>query len=280
MNTNANSSTTSQWLAKATAVLNQAGVGTARLDALVLLADAVEHDKSWILAHPETMIDTSDLEKLNKQLKRRAKHEPLAYIRGKTEFYGREFYINKHVLEPRPESETMIELLKSHCAEDGPLRIIDVGTGSGTLAITAKQELPVARVMAIDIDELCLGVATINAQSHDVHIEFLHGNLLEPLFDQKLEGPVTILANLPYVPDDHALNQAAENEPRLAIFGGPDGLDLYRNMFGQLHDHFEKPVFVYTESLPFQHEELQNIAVAQGFTQTAEQDFIQVFERS
>src|SRR3989344_7663067 len=96
-------------LKKATNTLKAANIGSAQLDALVLLEDEVGHDRTWILANPEQSILAHSLKKLNKKLVRRANHEPLAYIRGFSEFYGRRFKVNKRVLEPRPESETMIE---------------------------------------------------------------------------------------------------------------------------------------------------------------------------
>src|SRR3954469_15390619 len=101
-----------QWLASATKKLEQAGIGTARLDALILLEDIIDKDRAWLLAHPEHEIPAAKIAKLEKLLNRRAGHEPLAYVRGRTEFYGREFFITPAVLEPRPESETMIDCLK------------------------------------------------------------------------------------------------------------------------------------------------------------------------
>src|ERR1039458_8381365 len=99
-----------KWLEFATKKFKQAGIGTARLDALVLLEDATGQKRGWLLAHPEHELQRSQIKKLHTQIVRRATHEPLAYIRGKTEFYGHEFVITSAVLEPRPESETMIEL--------------------------------------------------------------------------------------------------------------------------------------------------------------------------
>lgn len=255
--------------------LEAAGVGTARLDTLVLLEDITGKDRTHLLAHPELELTAEQYKKLQKLLDRRIKHEPLAYIRQKSEFYGREFYINHDVLEPRPESETLIEHLKTLTAST----IIDVGTGSGALAITANLELSKTHVFAIDTDQKCLTVAQKNAQRLGANIKFIQGNLLEPLLDKQLAGPVAIMANLPYVPDDYQINEAALQEPRIAIFGGADGLDLYRTMFQQLDEHFDQQIFVLTESLPFQHPELANIAATQNFKQIAEDDFIQVFQK-
>jgi release factor glutamine methyltransferase len=278
MNMKDNSLTMSQWLTKATKQLEAAGIGTARLDALVLLEDITGKDRTHLLAHPEFTLTTEQQNHLQKLLDHRAGHEPLAYIRQKTEFYGREFFINSSVLEPRPESETMIDLLKVLRVEQRGLSIVDVGTGSGALAITAALELPESHVFAVDIDKNCLSVAEQNAKKHSVNIEFIESNLLERPTLTHLSSPIYILANLPYVPDEYHINEAALQEPRIAIFGGPDGLDLYRIMFKQINKYFDQRFFVFTESLPFQHTELMNIAAAQNYKQVAEEDFIQVFQ--
>src|SRR5258708_2470149 len=104
--------TTKQWLQQATSQLQAAGISTARLDALVLLEDCLYQDRAMLLADPEKKLTAPQLLKLEKLLNRRAQHEPLSYVRGKTEFYGHEFVLTTAVLEPRPESETMIDLLK------------------------------------------------------------------------------------------------------------------------------------------------------------------------
>ena len=268
------------WIVSSTKLLQEADVDTARLDTLVLLSDVTGKDRTHLLAHPEIELSNEQLNQLQKLLNRRVKHEPLAYIRRKSEFYGREFAVNKYVLEPRPESETIIQLLKNVSLEQNIRTVIDVGTGSGALAVTAKLELPKAKVFGIDIDQNCLKVAKTNAQKHEVDIEFLQGNLFEPIFNQKIDDPITILANLPYVPDGYQINEAATHEPKLALFGGVDGLDLYRTMFQQLNEHLNQPTIVLTEALPSQHHELANIARAQNYIQIAKDDFIQVFSNS
>jgi release factor glutamine methyltransferase len=273
----------SEWLRVATKRLQEAGVGTARLDALVLLEDATQKNRSWLLAHPEFVLNDATFHDLEELIARREKHEPLAYIRGKTEFYGREFRINHHVLEPRPESETMIDLLlaraKSEDIRDKKLRIIDVGTGSGALAITAKLELPGAEITAIDIDPSCLAVAQQNAQNLNANITFLQGDLLTPLSPLDSNHMTFLLCNLPYVPDSYHINEAALQEPQLAIFGGEDGLDVYRQLFDQARKSTQCPDCILAESLPFQHGTLAKVARAHGYQQSQENDFIQVFTR-
>lgn len=271
-----------QWLAWAADTLKVANISSARLDGLILLEDELQRDRAWILAHPEYQILAGSLKKLNKKLARREGHEPLAYIRGFTEFYGRNFLINKDVLEPRPESETMIELLKElvdskQLTVNNQTVVADIGTGSGALAITAKLELPKAEVIATDIDPKCLVVARKNSKKLNADIKFLQGDLLQPLSTLDFKLSTILLANLPYVPDNWKINQAAAMEPRIAIFGGPDGLDLYRQMFEQIKKLPRRPKYIFTESLPPQHKKLTTIAKNTGYKLQKSQDFIQTF---
>lgn len=278
----ANSLTTaSKWLASAQRQLKQASVTTARLDCLVLLEDEIGKDRSWLLSHPEYELQRQQDEKLNTQIARRATHVPLAYIRGKAEFYGREFAVNAHTLVPRPETETMIELLKQLTINDKRLTINDIGTGSGAIAITAKLEIPDATVIATDIDENCLQTARVNAERLGADVTFLQGNLLEPVYKRKTKNEkLVLLCNLPYVPDNFQINTAATHEPSHAIFGGVDGLDLYRNMFAQITDSTWKPSYIFTESLPSQHAVLAAFADANGYKLSGKDDFIQQFEKA
>lgn len=261
------------WLHDATQKLLDAGIETARLDSLVLMEDLLNKNRTHLLAHPDDSLSKEQVELLNRNIVRRSHHEPLAYIRGHSEFYGRTFLVDKNVLEPRPESETMIELLLEVALPAHP-RIADIGTGSGALGITAALELGDAMVDLIDIDRKTLHVAKKNVNKLSISANLFENDLLAnstSVYD-------VILANLPYVPDNFHINPAAEAEPRIAIFGGADGLDLYRRLFAQLQSKTDKPTFIFTESLPPQHEKLQSIAANAGFHLTGANDFIQQFE--
>ncbi|HEU5004910.1 MAG TPA: HemK/PrmC family methyltransferase [Candidatus Saccharimonadales bacterium] len=312
-----------EFLQAATDKLTEVGIASARLDSLILIEDLLERDRAYLIAHPETELSTEQANRLNKQVARRARHVPLAYIRGFTEFYGRRFLVNKYVLEPRPESETMINLLKDlyksgqlqrlDGAQDGSeqrtkpyikygegaaelttqrfanrasrvagsagqqassaLTIADVGTGSGAIGITAALEIPGGQVDLYDIDSNCLAVAKHNSVLHELRLHTRKRDLL----NRPLRHYDVILSNLPYVPKDWQINKAAMMEPRIAIFGGKDGLDLYRRMFSQLSRQHRPPKFVLTEALPPQHEELAKIAKTNNYALRASQDFIQVF---
>lgn len=268
--------TIGEWLEESGDVLAQVGIATSRLDVLVLLEDTLGRDRAQLLAHPEILLTDAQSHILQEQVRRRSRHIPLAYIRGKTEFYGREFVVNNHVLEPRPESELIIDMLKFISGSDRMV-IADIGTGSGALAITAKLDLPDSEVIAIDIDRECLEIARKNARKLKADITFLQGNLAEPLYAEAIKTDI-FLCNLPYVPDRFQINRAASHEPKLAIFGGPDGLKLYRRMFGQLAGSGQKPQFILTESLPPQHDQLARLAARCGYAMQAHEDFIQLFK--
>jgi len=292
------------WLAQTIRKLQAVDIATARLDALVLLEDMTSKDRAWLLAHPEHGLSSAQVARLEKLLNRRVRHEPLAYIRGKTEFYGREFVLTPAVLEPRPESETMIDLLKGlPCFRqpkpglDTPkkkstgstpdqsvsapylnaeVRIADVGTGSGALGVTAKLELPNSQVDLLEIDKKALAVAKKNVDKFTLNISAICSDLLA---GSPADYDV-LLCNLPYVPDSYTINQAATHEPRLAIFGGPDGLDVYRKLFQQITKLSKKPLYILTESLPPQHQALEAIAQHHGYHLLLTDDFIQVFDGS
>lgn len=284
------------WLRQAQELLEKSGIGTARLDALVLLEDASGRDRAWLLANPHHIITSAQAAKLEKLLKARSRHTPLAYVRGHTEFYGRNFVITSAVLEPRPESETMIEQLKKlsntgklpvrgggrvsnrKAGRTASLRIADVGAGSGALGITAKLELSAGHEVQVDlleIDPEALKVAKINIDKYTTNMSAMKSDLLVASgtnYD-------VLLCNLPYVPDDHTVNRAAMHEPQLAIFGGSDGLDIYRKLFKHLKKSDPKPLYILSESLPPQHPALAAIAATGGYALEESEDFIQVFRR-
>ena len=267
--------TIKQWLDEAKVTL--INTDTPSIDSMVLLCDALDKNSAWVLAHWGEEVDPGTSKKLDVLLSRRQKQEPLAYIRGKQEFYGRDFYVDKRVLVPRPESETMVELAKKLCNKDTRIiQVADVGCGSGALGISLALETPRINLSMYDISEEALAVARRNATSHKIAAQYYCGNLLEPSQNRY----DLLLCNLPYVPDDYEINEPARHEPAIAIFAGIDGLELYRTLFEQLSSGEYGTPMVLTESLIFQHEELQQIADTYGYTLVESQDLIQVFSRS
>lgn len=265
--------TVATWLYQATQTLTEAGVATARLDGLVLLEDVLEKDRGWLLAHDSIQIKSAQLARLKKLLKQRAEHLPLAYVRGRTEFYGRDFVISPAVLEPRPESEMMIDLLKTLDKLPTQPKIADIGAGSGALGITAALEVKNSRVELLELDKKAVEIAQMNVDLFTLNLPVIQSDLLS----QSSQDYDVLLCNLPYVPDDYQINLAALHEPRLAIFGGPDGLDLYRKLFKQTQDAPKQPLYILCESLPLQHDDLEAIATTANYRLEQAEDFIQCF---
>ena len=267
--------TSGSWLKSASHQLECSGIVSAHLDALVILEVCLKRDRAIFLAHPEQILTTSQSQSLDKQLEQRAKHIPLAYIRHKSEFYGRSFYVDKRVLEPRPETETMIDLFKQLPINNKAV-IADVGTGSGCIGLTIQLEYPLMKVDLYDNDPEALNVARLNTKRFKLKNNCYKSNLLQPN-----HGPYyVILTNLPYVPDDYIINTAALIEPQGAIFGGKDGLDVYRRLWQQISALQWQPSYVLTETLPFQHNKLTELAFQHHFQLIKTYDFIQCFKNA
>lgn len=203
------------------------------LDAAVLLALVTKKPKIFIYAHDEKPLAGQAWQRYQQLIHRRTKHEPVAYLIGVKEFYGRKFVVNKNVLIPRPETELLIEEVKKIHAD----LIIDVGTGSGAIAVTLALETK-RPVIAIDRSCAALNIAKQNARRHhaDQKIKFISGDLLTPI-KKKLKGNLLVVANLPYLPTDRKKTLPPEikkYEPMLALLGGPDGLTLYRRLLEQI----------------------------------------------
>lgn len=173
-------------------------------------------------------------------VQKHADGEPIQYIIGSEEFYGRRFEVNEHVLIPRPETEELVygtlkRLDKLFPAID-QVELVDVGTGSGAISVTLKLEKPGLQVTAIDLSEDALGVARKNASQLGAEIEFIHGDLLQPLISQGKKVDA-VISNPPYIPiaDQEWMSDiVTEHEPHMALFAGEDGLDLYRRFMDEL----------------------------------------------
>lgn len=252
--------TTEAFLRQGYTTLARAGVSTARLDTLVLLEDTLGMGRASILAHPETPIPSSRLAVLHAQLKERSQHIPLAYIRGKAPFYGRDFLVTADVLVPRPETEESITLLTNLKLPEIS-RIADIGTGSGCIAITVALEFKQSKVDAYDISPAAIAVAKKNNATWGTQVHFAVSDLLH----NNAQPYDVLIANLPYVPDNYPINKAATFEPKQALFAGKDGLDVYRRLFIQLKQQPTPPLFVVVEALPLQHPALAGIATAHGY---------------
>ncbi len=250
---------------------------TARLDAEVLLCFVVGKNKAWLLAHGDVVLTSAQTKKYQKLVAQRTAGQPVAYIIGKKEFYGRDFAVNKHVLVPRPESESFIDLLKQlksdHNINGFLHNILDIGTGSGCLAVTAKLEFADTFVTATDISASALKVAITNALTYKVPVVFKKQSLLTG----DKQGYDVILANLPYVPE-HMQDPSILHEPYSALFSGEDGLDHYRELFIQLANKHIR--FVLAESLIAQHGEVEKLATSASYQLVNTDGLVQVFRKT
>lgn len=220
-----------QFITNTTAKLTAVGINTARLDTLVLLCDELDCDKAWILAHDDYSLSPDQIASLRSKVGRRSNREPLAYIRGKQEFYGHDFTVTPDVLIPRPETEKLIELLLDLQLPDDA-NVIDVGTGSGAIAISAKLAQPALNVYATDISSAARGVASKNATQLGADVTFSQSNLLSNPPEESFD---CVISNLPYV--DPAWNCSPETsyEPDLALFAGDNGLELIKKLIRQAY---------------------------------------------
>ena len=209
----------------------------ARLEAELLLVYSLGIKKSELILYQSKIIEDQNLKRYQELIKRRLKHEPTAYIIGTQPFLGLDILVNRSVLIPRPETEllteTAIKAMQNYPLPSTPysLKIADVGTGSGCIAVTLAKRLPLAEVYGIDTSNDALKVAKKNAETHKVEgrCKFIKGNLLEPL-----KEPVDlIVANPPYIPSGEISKlqpEVRDWEPRQALDGGKDGLDYIRKL--------------------------------------------------
>jgi release factor glutamine methyltransferase len=234
-------------LAEASRRLAEAGIPSPRLEARVLLAETLGASAAWVMAHPEGEVQPERRSLYFSRVSRRATHEPLAYIVGHREFYGLDLEVTPAVLIPRPETELLVEaaLVAARrirgTGQGWPLAV-DLGTGSGAVAVAMAANLPGLRIIAVDISPEALAVARANAARHGVmdRIEFRVGDVLEVV----PERPGLVVANLPYVPTtefEALMPDVREHEPRQALDGGPEGTLAIARALAQGADRLERP---------------------------------------
>jgi release factor glutamine methyltransferase len=204
-----------------------------RLDAEILLGHVTGKSRTWFMTWPDAELDDASQARFRQLLQQRSSGIPIAYLTGRREFWSRDFLVTADTLIPRPDTELLIEttLQLAAAQPDSALRIADLGTGSGAIAITLGLELPDAQAYAVDISEAALAVARQNAQCLGAYnVEFLHGNWLEPLAGHAAFD--FIISNPPYIAtdDNHLYQGDIRFEPQTALVSGADGLDAIRRI--------------------------------------------------
>ncbi len=207
---------------------------TAALDAQLLLAHSLDVERAYLFAYGEQPLTAAQRRQFQAMLTRRAAGEPIAYILGRAGFYDLDFIVSPAALIPRPETELLLEDALRLIPASAAITVADIGTGSGALAIAFARPRPQCQVYATDISAAALELARRNATDNATPVNFLRGNLAQPLIDSGITVAL-LMANLPYIKTDELKRlPVGRYEPRLALDGGADGLRLFRALLEQL----------------------------------------------
>jgi len=271
-----------QWLQRASKKLTSVGIASALLDAEIILAHTIRKNRTYIHAHDEDLLDPRQYDIAEARLALRLERTPIAYIIGHKEFYSRSFKVTPATLIPRPESELIIELLKKIVAAEPqslfntPQHLVDVGTGSGCLGITAKLELPELEVTLADISNHALNVAKKNAESLGAKVTILQSNLLEsyPF------TPFCIIANLPYVDRSWERSPETQYEPELALFASDKGLHLINKLIEEAASRLHSGGYLFLEADPRQHQAIETFAKNHHFRPQHREGFVVVLQKT
>ncbi len=242
-------------------------MGVDRLDAQLLLARALACPRSWLLAHDDASLDAPQAVRVNADLLRRARGEPLAYILGEKEFHGLMLHVNANVLVPRPETETLVDwglaLMTGALARVPRPRVLDLGTGSGAIALALKHALSAARVVGVDVSPDALAVAGGNALRLGLAIDFRQGNWWDELGGQRFD---LVVSNPPYIEpgDPHLL--ALGHEPRIALTADGNGLAALAAIVSGAPDHLESGAWLLLEHGRDQAAQVTSMLVERGFS--------------
>ena len=265
----------SHWLRDAAEELAHVGIASALLDAEIILAHTLRKSRTWLHAHSDETIHARELDIANARLQLRLDRTPIAYIIGHKEFYSRLFKVTPSVLIPRPESEAIITLLKAHLPE-GATTLLDVGTGSGCLGITAALELPQLRVTLSDISHHALKVSEENAQALGVELMAIKSDLLATV-----PGTYNVIAaNLPYVDTSWERSPETNFEPSIALFARQKGLAVIYRLLEQVPAHIAPHGIVLLEADPEQHAAIIYVAAASRLKHVATDGYALLFQNA
>lgn len=252
--------TIKEWLERARGELKGAGVGSAGLDAELILADVLGIERSFLHSHGEKVLDKEELKRADGGLDRRKKREPLAYITGWKEFYGRKFTVTPEVLIPRPETEELINVVK-RLGLGEEVQAVDVGTGSGVIGITLKLEFPKWNVIITDKGAMALKNALRNAQELGAEVLGVQDDLLSA----ETHKYDLITANLPYVDKGWAVDKETEFEPEMALFAADGGLELIKKLLLQGKERLKPNGYIVLEADTRQRQQIVQFAEENGY---------------
>lgn len=268
------------WLSEATKQLKAAGIDSAKLDAELILSHTIHQPRTYLHAYGDKELDARRHNIANARLDLRLDHTPIAYIIGHKEFYGRRFITTPATLIPRPESETILTILRDIIPANlsllpTQLHLVDVGTGTGCLGTTAKLEWPELDVTLIDIDQHALNVAKQNANQLHADVQCIKSNLLHGL-----TIPIDILiANLPYVDRSWDVSPDTNAEPEIALYADEHGLALIHRLIEQAAVLLPPGRHMLLESDIRQHDAIIHFAQSNGFAHVQTAGLITHFTR-
>lgn len=270
-----------EWIKEATAELQGAGIQSARLDSELILSHTLGKSRTYLHSHPDQTLTDREYEIANARLALRLDYVPIAYIIGHKEFYGRRFNVTTATLVPRPESETMIDLLKEVVGNNtsllpqSTLRLVDVGTGCGVLGITAKLEFPEFDVTLTDNSRHALNVATANAELLGADVHIVQGDLLES-YPFKADF---VLANLPYVDPSWQQSPELDHEPESALYAKNGGTSIIFRLLDSLGQSLTAGGYVFIEADPVQHSLVIKKGQQNNLTHIKTEDYIVVLRQ-
>lgn len=253
-------------LSLAAALQAGAAAGLPRLEAQMLLLAALgrePHDRAWLLTHDQEPLNPSAAQTFNLGCQRRLAGEPVAYILGRKAFYGLELCISPAVLDPRDDTETLVDWALELLPAEQPLRVLDLGTGSGAIALAIQAQRPKTQLYAIDASPAALELAQTNAQRLGLGVQFLHGSWFSPVAGQRFD---LIVSNPPYIPAQDPHLAALLHEPLSALASGEDGLDDIRQIIAAAPAHLQAGGHVLLEHGFDQALAVAGILAAAGFT--------------
>jgi len=240
----------------------QAASGLTRTEARALLAHALGVTREHLIAHPDLGLTHADAAVFSALIARRLSGEPLAYLTGSQEFYGRRFSVTRDVLVPRPDTETLIDVVLECIRSIGASRVLELGTGSGCIAITLKLEHPELHLTATDISVAALEVARLNAAALNGHIAWLDGDWYSPVGDQRFD---LIVSNPPYVAAGDPHLAALTQEPALALTDSADGLRCLAEIIRGAPARLCRPGWLVVEHGWDQASAVRRLTIAAGF---------------
>ena len=254
-----------EWLSHATLALQVSGIESARRDAQAILSEATGLKLAGLLLQRDSVLTPEDRLVADELLDRRASGMPLAYAIERQDFYQLRLFVDENVLIPRPDTETLVDAALEKGGKD-LIRVLDIGTGSGAIAIALAYERPGWTVLATDVSPKALEIAALNAEENDVSVEFFQADIWPPLEDSF----DLIVSNPPYIADDEEVGEGVrEYEPHLALFSGPTGLEFYERIIPESLTRLAIGGWLMFEVGYTQAEAVERLMVSAGYVDTA-----------